>query len=166
MLNIKNVLQQGEPGKYQVIIDYDGFSMRENDFRIRLYWGMKGDYIDIEKADMLQDEDGRFYIQFDTTEMTALVRAEVIAYLPDTDTEEGIRPLIERVPLCWVNTSDRMPVHGSQQSYLYDGQHVQFMRTTSVGVKSLYFYLRDIVGVYLCDQLGRQLKALKKPRVS
>jgi hypothetical protein len=47
----------------------------------------------------------------------------------------------------------------------YDGMHVTFLRTEAVGVNTLYFTLRDIVGVYLYDSLGRRLKALKKPRV-
>ena len=42
MFDIKNVIQKGERAKYQVIVNYEDFSMRNDDFTIRLYWGHEG----------------------------------------------------------------------------------------------------------------------------
>ena len=42
---------------------------------------MKGDEIVIPKSDLLQDEDGKFFIQFDTKDMIGIVKAEVTAYV-------------------------------------------------------------------------------------
>lgn len=166
-MNIKNIIQQGEPAKYQIMIEHEGFSTTDNDVSVRLYWGMRGQQLVIQKEDMLRDEDGRLYIQFDTKEMLGLVQAEVTYYRTDSDYEAGSYPEVERQPLCYVNPSSKMPMTNCGiDDFNYDGMHVTFLRTEAVGVKTLYFTLRDIVGVYLYDSLGRQLKALKKPRVS
>lgn len=164
-MNTKNIIQQGESAKYQIIISGEGFSMRENDFSVRLYWGMQGKTIDIAKEDMLQDEDGRFYIQFETSKMSGLVKAETTYNMPDPDFADGVRPEIERQPLCFVNPSSKLPMYGGAgDGYIFDGNHVTFIRTSASGVKSLYFMLRDIIGKYLKDSLGRQMFARKKER--
>ena len=163
MFDIKNVIQKGERAKYQVIVNYDDFSMRNDDFTIRLYWGMKGDEIVIPKSDLLQDEDGKFFIQFDTKDMIGIVKAEVTAYVPDSDYPDDVRTEMERVPVCFVNGADKLPIRMGSD-YLYDGQHVTFIRTSLSGLRSLYFYLRDIVGLFLFDSTGRQLRARKRER--
>lgn len=166
-MNTKNIIQQGEPAKYQLIIEHDGFSTTDSDVTVKLYWGMRGQQTVISKDDMLRDEDGRLYIQFDTKEMYGLVQAEVQYQRTDTDYEAGTYPEVERQPLCYVNPTAKMPVTSSGiDDFIYDGMHVTFLRTEAVGVKTLYYTLRDIMGVYLFDSLGRRLKALKKPRVS
>ena len=165
-MNTKNIIQQGESAKFQIENAREGFSMLDNDFRVRLYWGMQGRTLDIAKKDMLQDEDGRFYIQFDTKNMSGLVKVETTYDVPDADFSSEVRPEIERQPLCYVNPVDKLPVYGGAgDGYIFAGNHVTFNRTSASGVKSLYFILRDIVGKYLKDALGRQLRARKTERI-
>ena len=164
-MNTKNIIQQGESAKFQIVIVREGFSMIDNDFRVRLYWGMRGQHLDIAKKDMLQDEDGRFFIQFDTKNMSGLIKIETIYDIPDTDFDDEVRPEIERQPLCYINPVDKLPVYGGAgDGYISQGNHVSFTRTSASGVKSLYFILRDILGKFLKDSEGLQLRARKTER--
>ena len=71
---------------------------------------------------------------------------------------------MERVPVCFVNGADKMPIRMGSD-YLYDGQHVTFIRTSVSGLRSLYFYLRDIVGLFLFDSnRADKLRARKRER--
>ena len=154
MINIKNIIPQGGIEKYQIIIDRDGFSMTENDFRLRLTWGMQGKYLDIPKTDMFQNEGGTTFFSFDTSDMVGRVTAECTYYVPDSDYADGVRKEVERQPLCWVNAGAKMP-SGMCDTGLYDGRYVTYIRQTRSGLRSLFEYficavdgiLRDVNGL-------------------
>ena len=160
MENIKNIIQQGEMAKYQVIIEHEDFSMTENDFRLLLTWGMRGDSLTISKADMLENDNGQFYFTFATKDMVGKVQVECQYDVPDDDYEDGYRTEVERQPLCFVNTSSKLP--SGCDCGLYDGTHVTYVRQTRGGLKTLYVILRDFSGNILRDMNGSILRALKR----
>lgn len=160
MENIKNIIQQGEMAKYQVIIEHEDFSMTENDFRLILTWGMRGESLTISKADMLENDNGQFYFTFATKDMVGMVQVECQYDVPDDDYENGYRTEVERQPLCFVNASAKLP--SGCDCGLYDGTHVTYVRQTRGGLKTLYVILRDFSGNILRDMNGSILRALKR----
>ena len=160
MENIKNIIQQGEMAKYQIIIEHEDFSMTENDFRLLLTWGMRGDSLTISKADMLENDNGQFYFTFATKDMVGKVQVECQYDVPDDDYEDGYRTEVERQPLCFVNTSSKLPC--GCDCGLYDGTHVTYVRQTRGGLKTLYVILRDFSGNIMRDMNGSILRALKR----
>lgn len=160
MQNIKNIIQQGEMAKYQVIIEHEDFTMTENDFRLILTWGMRGDSLTISKADMLENDNGQFYFTFATNDMVGKVQVECQYDVPDDDYEDGYRTEVERQPLCFVNASAKLP--SGCDCGLFDGHHVTFVRQTRGGLKTLYVILRDFSGNILRDMNGSILRALKR----
>ena len=160
MENIKNIIQQGEMAKYQIIIEHEDFSMTENDFRLLLTWGMRGESLTISKADMLENDNGQFYFTFATKDMVGKVQVECQYDVPDDDYEDGYRTEVERQPLCFVNTSSKLPC--GCDCGLYDGTHVTYVRQTRGGLKTLYVILRDFSGNIMRDMNGSILRALKR----
>lgn len=160
MENIKNIIQQGEMAKYQVIIEHEDFSMTENDFRLILTWGMRGDSLTISKADMLENDNGQFYFTFATKDMVGKIQVECQYDVPDDDYEDGYRTEVERQPLCFVNASAKLP--SGCDCGLYDSTHVTYVRQTRGGLKTLYVILRDFSGNILRDMNGSILRALKR----
>lgn len=160
MINVKQIIQQGENAKYQVIIEHEDFTMTANDFRLTLTWGMRGESLTITKADMLENDNGQYYFTFDTTKMVGWVQVECEYDVPDDDFDSGYRTENERQPLCFVNTSSKLP--SGCDCGLYDGTHVTYVRQTRGGLKTLYVILRDFSGNILRDLNGNILRALKR----
>lgn len=160
MINVKNIIQQGETAKYQVIIEHPGFSMTEDDFEIVLSWGMRGDSLRIPKSEMLQNEGGETFFTFPTKNMVGRVEATCRYWVSDTDMTDDAAEMTERSPLCWVIADAKLPT-GTDPG-LYKGDHVQYVRKSGVGLKSLYEVLRDVTGAILRDANGLILRALKK----
>ena len=160
MLNVKNILQQGEVAKYQVIIEHPGFSMTDGDFYLILSWGMRGDTLRIPKSEMFQNEGGDTFFTFPTKNMVGRVEVECRYWVPDPDMTDDASEHVERQPLCWVVTDAKLPT-GTDPG-LYQGEHVSYVRRTNSGLKSLYRILRDVTGAWLRDANGLVLRALKQ----
>lgn len=161
MINSKDIIQQGELAKYRIDIDRTGFSMTADDFQVLLTWGMRGESLTIPKSAMLQNEDGATFFQFDTTPMVGRVAAECTYYVPDSDCASGLRPEVERQPLCFVTDQPRQP-RMLVDDGVYDGRHVSYQRQTRSGLKSLFqlFILRG--GQFLADVSGLPFLVRKK----
>lgn len=161
MINSKNIIQQGEEAKYRIAIEREGFSMTENPFMLTLKWGMQGRTLTIDKSEMLTDESGQWYFTFPTADMVGVVTVECAYDVPDSDYPDGYRTEKEQQPLCFVNTSPRMPQMMRDHGGIYQGIYVSYERTLRSDKRSLYRYLRDILQNYLRDVNGRRLRVLK-----
>lgn len=161
MINSKNIIQQGEEAKYRIAIEREGFSMTENPFMLTLKWGMQGRTLTIDKSEMLTDEAGQWYFTFPTADMVGVVTVECAYDVPDSDYPDGYRTEKEQQPLCFVNTSPRMPQLMRDHGGIYQGIYVSYERTLRSDKRSLYRYLRDILQNYLRDVNGRRLRVLK-----
>ena len=161
MINSKNIIQQGEEAKYRIAIEREGFSMTENPFALTLKWGMQGRTLTIDKSEMLTDEQGNWFFTFNTADMVGVVTVECAYDVPDSDYADGYRTEKEQQPLCFVNTSPRMPQMMRDDGGIYQGTYVSYERTLRSDKRSLFRYLRDIFQNYLRDVNGRRLRVLK-----
>lgn len=152
MINSKNIIQQGQPGKYQILIEHDGFSMTEDDFELKLTWGMRGESLTIPKSAMLQNEGGETFFTFATDAMVGKVEVECRFWVPDTDFADGVREEIERQPLCFVNTSAKLPA--GIDPGIFKGEHVSYIRRNASSLCTLYEYFILIGGQFLADVNG------------
>lgn len=149
MINVKNIIQQGQEAKYQVTIEHEGFSMTEGIFRIILSWGMRGETLTIERADMIQNEDGETFFTFPTNSMAGRVTAECQYDVADTDCPDGFRTEVERQPLCYVSTTARIPI--DDDAGLYQAQHVSYVRRSRSSLRTVFQYFICRGGQYLAD---------------
>ena len=79
----------GETPKYLLEIEAGGLDMEDYDFSVRLQRGSNS--IVIPKSQMIVDND-EWYLTFDTKALgVGTVRAIVIAEIPDTDYQGGVR---------------------------------------------------------------------------
>ena len=161
MINSKNIIQQGEEAKYRIAIEREGFSMSENPFSVTLKWGMQGRALTIDKSEMVTDEQGKWFFTFKTADMVGVVTVECAYDVPDSDYADGYRTEKEQQPLCFVNTSPRMPQMMRDHGGIYQGVYVSYERTLRSDKRSLFRYLRDIFQNYLRDVNGRRLRVLK-----
>ena len=161
MMNVKNIIPQGEDAKYNIRIEREGFSMQDNDFRLALKWGMQEKQLVIPKSQMMDDEAGNWIFTFPTKDMVGVVTAVCEYDVPDGDYVEGFRTEKEEQPLCFVNTNMRLP-QIMKDDGLYNGVHVSYERRMRSDVRSLYVVLRDVTGAILRDMNGLIQRALKK----
>ena len=161
MMNVKNIIQQGEEAKYNIRIEREGFTMQDDDFRLTLVWGMKGDHLVIQKSQMMEDEAGNWLFTFPTKEMTGMVTAVCEYDVPDSDYADGFRTEREEQPLCFVNANVRLPQVMKDEG-IYNGRYVSYERRLRSDVRSLYVILRDVTGAILRDMNGLVQRALKK----
>ena len=161
MMNVKNIIQQGEEAKYNIRIEREGFTMQDDDFRLTLVWGMKGGRLDLPKSQMMENEAGNWLFTFPTKEMTGIVTAGCEYDVPDSDYADGFRTEKEEQPLCFVNANMRLPQMMKDEG-IYNGRYVSYERRMRSDVRSLYVVLRDVTGVILRDMSGLVQRALKK----
>jgi len=161
MINSKNIIQQGEEAKYLIAIEREGFSMADNDFSVTLSWGMQGRHLTIPKSQMMKDENGQWIFVFSTDEMVGVVTAECVYDVPDGDYPDQFRTEKERQPLCFINTSSRLPQMMRDEGGIYDGRYVSYQRSLRSDRKSIYHILRDVAGNVIRDVNGLVFRVLK-----
>ena len=101
-MDCTNIIRQGEEAKYAVMIDYEGFSMDTDDFKVELSWGLQGQSLTIEKSQMISSIESGYFFIFDTTPMTGRVVAKCTYYVPDIDCPDQIRTVTDEQLLCFV----------------------------------------------------------------
>lgn len=161
MMNVKNIIQQGEDAKFNIRIEREGFTMQDDDFRLTLKWGMQEKHLVIQKSQMMEDEAGNWLFTFPTKEMTGIVTAVCEYDVPDSDYADGFRTEKEEQPLCFVNANMRLP-QMMKDGGIYNGTYVSYERRLRSDVRSLYVILRDVTGAWLRDMNGFVQRALKK----
>lgn len=94
----KDEIYIGTELKYLVEIGAQGFSMDKDRFTVDIMRGPNT--IHFEKTDMEFDDNGNYYVCFDTLSLgTGVVTAKVTAYVPDTDYPDGFRTEVQRIDL-------------------------------------------------------------------
>ena len=151
-MDTKKIVQQGEEKKCQITIKRTGFVMNDDDFEVKLSWGLMGQSMNITKDQMFSNgRDGWFFI-FDTSPMIGPITAECTYYVPDGDYPDGLRTEVDRQYLCFVVSSPlpkciccpALPVSTGTVSYEF---------TDESDVAKSYIYLVDSEGRNLvtCD---------------
>ena len=84
--------------KYQLNITATGFSMVDDDFTVDIVRGPNR--IHFEKADLVTDGEGHYFVCFDTTPLGAgLASIICVAYVPDEDFTDGLRTEVRKAEL-------------------------------------------------------------------
>ena len=100
MEELKNVYK-GTELKFILTIDADGFSMVDDDFKIRLSTNDGRKYIEITKEQMAVDEDDNYIFMFDTSCLgTGIVTMTTFAYVPDEDFDDNLRTEVDKIAIC------------------------------------------------------------------
>lgn len=87
--------------KYLIEITASGFSMADDDFEVEIIRGSK--VLHFDKTDMETDEQGNWYVCFDTKDLkTGKISARITAHVPDNDYPDGIRDEVQRIDLITV----------------------------------------------------------------
>ena len=94
------ILRRGTEAKCYV--DIKNVTMEDIDFKVELIYGYRRTTILIEKAQMSQDTQGKWFIVFNTEGIIGLLTARCTWYLTDTDCPDGKRTKVDEQPLCFV----------------------------------------------------------------
>jgi hypothetical protein len=152
----KWLVSRGDIAKFQIGITHADFDQQADDFKVVLSWGMVKQTMTIDHKDIIHDEDGNFFIVFDSSDMLGLVKAACCYYIPDSDVEGGTREEINYQWLCFV-TDDPTPKFCCDFEAGGDG-HVVYTRVYAGDVNTAYLNLRDSEKKNLLDSNGKQLR--------
>lgn len=96
-----DMIYSGTDLKFAVNIESPGFSMDDDDFTVDLVNGRRK--LTLEKSDMVNGEDGNWYLCFDSSELgTGDIYIIVYAHVPDDDFDDGIRTEVYKDILCHI----------------------------------------------------------------
>lgn len=154
-MKANDIIFQGTQAKYH--IDIKDFNMVAYDFAVTLSYGMTGKTLTINKVDMIQGPDGKWYFKFSTSEMTGFVTAKCKYMVYDTDFEGGLREETNIQTLCFVSTT---PCPKLLCFPCEDDMTVSYERTDE-GNLSEYDFLRDKNGLLLRTSDGNYLAVQK-----
>ena len=160
-MDTKKIVQQGEEKKVQITITRTGFVMNDDDFKVKLSWGLMGQSMTITKDQMFSNDSDEWFFVFDSSPMIGPITAECTYYVPDSDYPDGLRTEVNRQFLCFVVTSPlpkliccpALPVSTGTVSYEF---------TDESDVAQLYAYLLDSQGRNLVTAENERLMVLKK----
>ena len=149
-----DIIYQGDTGKYQLIIERDGFNPQTCDFRLTLSWGFRGEHKVIKKDEMFHDEEWNVFFMFDSSKMLGKIAVECEYWVADSDigypaegdaTEEAwFRVNVDRQVLCLVSTSATACVPKVACKCPCGQEHfVHYQRTLRSDANSLYAIVRD-----------------------
>ena len=94
------ILRRGTEAKCYV--DIKNVTMEDIDFKVELIYGYRRTTIEIEKSQMSQDTQGKWFFVFNTDGIIGLLTARFTWYLTDTDCPDGERTKVDEQPLCFV----------------------------------------------------------------
>lgn len=160
MSELSKIVEQGEEVKYKITISRQGFNMNEDDFQVRLKYGMMNKELLITKEDMVSSENDEWYFMFSTAGMVGRVKAECSFFVPDTDYADGYRTEVDLQTICIVITHP-LPARICVPIGQGDGT-VTYERTEESDVAELYAYLTDNRGAYLLTADNERLMVFKR----
>lgn len=99
MAEIK-IIRRGTEAK--CYIDIKNVTMEDVDFTLELIYSYRRTTISIQKSEMKQDTQGKWFFVFDTTDIIGVVTARCVWELRDTDCADGERTKADAQPLCFV----------------------------------------------------------------
>ena len=152
----KYLVSRGDVVKYQIDITHADFDQQTDNFNVLLTWGMFQQEMLINHADIKHDEDGKFFIVLDTSEMLGRVKAACYYYVPDSDVEGGYREEVNYQWLCFV-TDDPTAKFCCEFQPGGDG-HVVYTRVYASDVNTAYLNLRDSNKENLLDSECNQMR--------
>ena len=158
---LTRIVQEGEEVKFQITITQQGFNMNEDNFRVKLTYGMLSKELIITKEQMISNDLDEWFFMFDTTGMVGRIKAECSFDVPDSDYPDGFRTEVDRQCILVV-ISHPLPARicvpvGDSQDHT-----VIYERTEQSDIAELYAYLTDRRGAHLLTSDGEKMLVLKK----
>ena len=160
-MDTKKIIQQGEEAKVMITITRTGFVMNDDDFKVKLMWGLMGQSMTITKDQMFSNDRDEWFFIFDTSPMIGPVTAECTYYVPDGDYPDGLRTVVDRQYLCFV-VSSPLPKFICCPATTPTTGTVSYEFTNESDVAELYAYLLDSQGRNLVTAENERLMVLKK----
>ena len=161
-MDAKFIIQEGDVAKYQMLIEHEDFDMMQDDFEVTLSWGMFGESMTVSKNEMAHDEDGNWFLIFNSSGMVGKVTAECRYWVPDTDMADGVREEVDRQYI-GLATASACPQVACECEPL-ENRHVVYNRVWRGDVNTLYLNLRDSEKHPLRDSDGQQLRVRKEEK--
>ena len=158
---LTRIVQEGEEVKFQITITQQGFNMNEDNFCVKLTYGMLSKELIITKEQMISNDLDEWFFMFDTTGMVGRIKAECSFDVPDSDYPDGFRTEVDR-QFILVVISHPLPARicvpvGDTQDHT-----VIYERTEQSDIAELYAYLTDRRGAHLLTSDGEKILVLKK----
>lgn len=168
-MDAKFIIQEGDVAKYQMLIEHEDFDMITCDFEVELSWGVMGRSVIIKKADMPCDEEGHWFLLFDSSDAIGKVLATCRYWVPDSDMSDGVREEVDRQYIGFVTTNP-CPQFACECEYPTHEEmpHVTYTRVWRNDVNTLYLNLRTTEenGEHLpvVDSNGQQIRVRKEEK--
>jgi hypothetical protein len=160
MIDKDRLVSRGDVAKFKIEITHADFDQQRDNFWVVLHWGMFRQSMTIAHDDMKHDEDGNFFIVFDSSEMLGMVKVACHYEVADSDMESGTREEVNYQWMCFV-TAEPDPMLCGDFEPGGDG-HVAYTRVYASDVHTAYLNLRDSNQQNLRDSEGRQLRVHKE----
>ena len=161
---IQRVIQRGDVAKYQVTIDHEDFDQQADSFKVILRWGFLNQSEEILKSQMPHDEDGNWFMLFDTDDMNGKIMAECHYFVPDSDIEGGIREEVDRQWLAFVTAEPNPKFQRCCNNTGEPDGHVTYKRVWRGDVNTLYLNLRTSDKEPIKDSEGNQIRVRKEEK--
>ena len=160
---LSRVIEQGEEAKYFIEIKQDDFDMQENDFTVELLWGTRPKSLLLTKQNMALDSSGKYFFEFDTSDMIGKITAICRYYVPDVDDPDGVREKVDEQVIGFV-VSTPCPRFMMCPKECGCGEHnVTYTRTDESGIASRYQRLCTALGQPLATDDDLYLYVLTNP---
>ena len=158
------LIQAGDVAKYEVEIHHTDFDMARDDFQFEILGGMVGQKVVVTKSMMPCDEDGNWFLLFDSTGMAGKITAVCRYWVPDLDMPDGVREEVDRQYIGFA-TDSACPQFACECECTLADDHVTYKRVYRGDIHTLYLNLRtteeDGEHRPLVDSEGEQLRVRK-----
>lgn len=157
------IIQQGDTAKFQVIIRHEDFDQQTDPFRVVVHGGIPDTPVTIDRADMLHDEDGNFFMLVPTAGLVGPLKAYCHYYVTDSDMGSGQREEIDIQMLAFVTDTPcpHIPCCGQCAE---DDAHVTYKRVWRSDTRSLYLNVRTADKQPVVDADGKQIRVRKEEK--
>ena len=168
-MDAKFIIQEGDVAKYQMLIEHEDFDMMQDEFEVTLSWGCLGKSVTVKKSDMPCDEDGHWFLLFDSSDAIGKVLATCRYWVPDSDMSDGVREEVDRQYIGFV-TSSPCPQFACECECPSQEEkpHVTYTRVWRSDVNTLYLNMRTTEenGEHrpILDSEGKQLRVRKEQK--
>lgn len=168
-MDAKFIIQEGDVAKYKMLIEHEDFDMMQDEFEVMLSWGMLGQSLTVKKSQMPCDEEGHWFLLFDSSDVIGKVLATCRYWVQDSDMSDGVREEIDRQYIGFVasNPCPQFACECECPSH-EDKPHVTYTRVYRSDVNTLYLNLRTTEenGEHrpILDSGGKQLRVRKEQK--
>jgi hypothetical protein len=162
-MEVDRIIQQGDIAKFQVIIRHEDFDPQTDSFRVVVHGGIPDTPVTIDRADMLHDEDGNFFMLVPTAGLMGALKAYCHYYVTDSDMGSGQREEIDIQMLAFV-TDDPCPHVPCCGQCAEADAHVTYKRVWRNDTRSLYLNVRTSDKQPVVDADGKQIRVRKEEK--